>query len=313
MGRAMGINALMALAFEAGYGVPPAAGFRRVPFISSALGGEQGLIADDLLGTGRDPLAPSRDVINAGGDVVVPVDLRNFGLWLKLLLGAPVTTEDNGTYEHVFSSSKATLPSASAEIAHPEVPSYAMNKGLLANTLAIRMQRSGQAQATIGLIAQSEQVAGATAAGAPTEMEVVRFNQFQGSVTKAGTALGNVVSADLTYSNNYEAVEVIRADGFIGGGDPGKASFNASVVVRFDSLDLYNLAVAGTPADIAFAFTISPVAKLVLALPAVYLPVPKRPVSGPTGVQATFAVQAARPAPGEEMLVATLTNDVAAY
>lgn len=93
MGRARGANAIMAAAFEATYGTPPASGYKKLPFVSSALGEEQNLIASDLLGLGRETLPPSRDVINNDGDVVVPVDLRNFGYWLKLLLGSPTTTQ----------------------------------------------------------------------------------------------------------------------------------------------------------------------------------------------------------------------------
>jgi len=313
MGRAAGINALMSLAFEATYGTAPTNGFRRVPFISTTLGAEQGLLPDDMLGYGRDPLPPSRDVVNAGGDVVVPVDLRNFGHWLKLLLGAPTTTTAASVYTHVFTSAKLTLPSASVEISHPEVPSNAMNKGVMANSLAIRMQRSGQAQATIGLISQSEVVSGASGAGTPTTLDVTRFSQFQGAVKRAGAELANIVSAEMTFSNNYETIEVLRNGGLIAGGDPGKATFNASLTARFDSLDLYNLAVAGMATDLEFSYTINASNKLTLTLPAVYLPVPKRPVTGPTGVQATFTVQGARPAPGTAMLTATLINDVASY
>ncbi len=93
MSRARGANATMAAAFEAVYGTPPASGYRKLPFVSSALGEEQNLIASDLLGLGREPLPPGRDVINNDGDVVVPVDLRNFGYWLRLLPGAPATAQ----------------------------------------------------------------------------------------------------------------------------------------------------------------------------------------------------------------------------
>ena len=37
------------------------------------IGSEQGLIDDPVLGQGRDPLAPSQDVITDEGDIVVPV------------------------------------------------------------------------------------------------------------------------------------------------------------------------------------------------------------------------------------------------
>lgn len=89
--RARGANAIMAAAFETAYGVPPTDDFFLLPFVSSDLGEEQQLISSDLLGTGREPLPPTLDVINNDGAPVVPVDVRYFGFWLKLLFGDPVT------------------------------------------------------------------------------------------------------------------------------------------------------------------------------------------------------------------------------
>lgn len=111
MGRARGANAIMAGAFSAtGYGGVPASGFRRLPFVTSNLGEEQGLIDSDLLGYGRDPQEVGDDVINDEGSVVVPVDLRNFGWWLKLFMGAPVTsTGSAATGALVFSAQPVTL------------------------------------------------------------------------------------------------------------------------------------------------------------------------------------------------------------
>lgn len=74
MARAQGARALMALAFETTYGTPPASGFTRMPFASTSLGAEQPLLNSELLGYGRDPLAPIKDAVTADGDVVVPID-----------------------------------------------------------------------------------------------------------------------------------------------------------------------------------------------------------------------------------------------
>ena len=79
MARAQGARALMALAFETTFGTPPASGFTRMPFASTSLGAEQPLLNSELLGYGRDPLAPIKDAVTADGDVVVPLDAEAFG------------------------------------------------------------------------------------------------------------------------------------------------------------------------------------------------------------------------------------------
>ena len=89
MARARGANPIMAAAYESTYGTVPGSGFKKLPFVSADIGEDQALIASDLLGYGRDPQQPARDVINNEGNIVVPIDLRNFGYWLKLLMGAP--------------------------------------------------------------------------------------------------------------------------------------------------------------------------------------------------------------------------------
>jgi hypothetical protein len=61
MARAQGARAQMALAFETTYGTPPVGDFTKMPFASTSLGAEQPLLNSELLGYGRDPLAPIKD------------------------------------------------------------------------------------------------------------------------------------------------------------------------------------------------------------------------------------------------------------
>lgn len=94
MARARGANGLVALAIaSAGYGSIPASGFRKVPVVSMDLGEDQDVLDDVVLGFGRDPQDGGDDVIKNEGQGVVPVDLRHFGLWLRLMLGDPATTQ----------------------------------------------------------------------------------------------------------------------------------------------------------------------------------------------------------------------------
>ena len=114
MARAHGARAQMALAFESVYGTAPATGYRTVPFASTTLGSEQPLIASELLGQGRDPLAPIKDAVTADGDVVVPIDVENLGLWLKAAFGAPVIR--NVSVGYSIERVKVVEPAAKGEV-----------------------------------------------------------------------------------------------------------------------------------------------------------------------------------------------------
>jgi len=314
MARAYGANALLLAAFETDYGVSPASGFVRFPFVSSSLGSEQGLIDSDILGQGRDPAAPSRDVVKVEGDLVVPVDLRNFGHWLKALLGAPATTgAAPGPFAHEFGSGVLVLPSLSVEIGMPEVPAFFLIGGVRLNSLQLNFQRSGQASATFNAIGQGEARNNASQGGVPATLPFKRFGQFQGQVKLDGAPLANLTGANLTYSNNLERIETIRSDGKIDGADPTIAALTGTIEVRFADTTLLDTAISGAPVALEFAYIISTNEKLAIEAHEVYLPKPKRAISGPGGVQASFDWRAANNTVAGRMMTATLTNDVESY
>jgi hypothetical protein len=312
MARAYGANTQLVGKFESSYGTPPSGDYIKLPFVSSDLGSEQGLIASDLLGQGRDPSQPIRDVIRVEGNVVVPVDLRNFGYWLKALLGAPNTTGDD-PYAHTFVSGAAVLPSLALEIGMLDIPAFFTNAGVRANSLQLGFARSGAANATINCIAQGEERAGISGGGTPTVASLTRFNQFQGSIKKDSVALGNVTGAQLTYSNNLERIETIRSDGKIEGADPTIAGLMGNIEVRFADTALIDAATNNTPIELEFAYTIDEDFSLIFTAHEVYLPKPKLAVSGPGGIQANFDWQAAKATSPARMLTVVLNNDVESY
>lgn len=124
MSRAYGWNAKLLIAEETTYGTLATGDYTQVPFASSAIDSEQGLITSNILGLGRDPTTPFQDVINVEGDLAVPVDLRNIGIWLKAVFGLPATTEDDGVFTHSFESGRTSLPSYSLELGLAEVPEF---------------------------------------------------------------------------------------------------------------------------------------------------------------------------------------------
>jgi len=250
MARQPGARTQVAFAFESVYGTPPASGYRRMPFATTTLGSEQGLLSPELLGYGRDPQAPIRDAVNVDGDVVIPMDAENLGFWLKAIFGQPTTT---GTTPrtHTFRSGGFTLPSMAIETQMPDVPRFAMYSGLVADRIQWQSQRSGLLTATVGLIGRGETVAATTAAGVLTDatLPLQRFGNFQGSITRNGAALGNIVSAQVSYANNLDRIETIRNDGLLEGLDPSMAALTGSIEARFADLTLVNQAIAVTPAN----------------------------------------------------------------
>jgi hypothetical protein len=116
----------------------------------------------------------------------------------------------------------------SIETGMPEVPRYAMYSGCVLDQITWQMQRSGLLTATARLVAQGETVGTTTSAGTPAALELKRFGHFNGSITRNGTALGNVVSAEITYANNLDRIETIRSDGRIDGADPSIAALTGS-------------------------------------------------------------------------------------
>ena len=313
MARARNARAQMALAFESAYGTAPGSGFTRMPFASSTLGSEQPLLDSELLGYGRDPLPPVKDAITVDGDVVIPIDLRFLGYWLKALFGAPTTTGASAPYSHAFVSGLWDLPSMSVEIGMPDVPYFAMVSGVKADSISWQMQRSGLVTATVSCVAQGEATATTSQAGTLAELDLRRFGAFTGAIRRDGSQLGNVVSGEITYSNNLDRIEVIRDDGKIAGADAAIASLSGTIEVRFADTTLVDQAINGQAAELSFGYTIDADTRFELVAHAVYLPRPRLSLEGPGGVQARFAWQAALDSGVGRMATATLVNDVETY
>jgi len=314
MARAQGARAQMALAFETTYGTPPASGFVRMPFASTTLGAEQPLLNSEFLGYGRDPLPPIKDAVTADGTVVVPIDAQAFGFWLKAAFGQPTTSGTApGPFTHEFQSGSWTLPSMSIETGMPEVPRFAMYAGCVLDTLSWQMQRSGLLTATASLVAQGEAIAVSSASGTLADLALQRFGHFNGSITRDGQPLGNIVSAEITWANTLDRVETIRSDGRIDGADPSISALTGRIEVRFADDVLVTQAINGDPCELAFAYTLPSGESLTLVAHAVYLPRPRIEIAGPQGVQATFDWQAARDAVLGRMCTVTLINDIEEY
>ncbi len=175
----------MALAFETVLRHPARLGFRTVPFASTSLGAEQPLITSELLGQGRDPTAPIKDAVTVDGDVVVPIDVENFGLWLKAAFGQPVTSGDHAQDPYVPSPGPGPCPACSIRDGHAGgCRAMRCTPAAVVDQLSWQMARSGLLTATARLVAQGGEAVGAVSgAGTPTALGLQRFGHFNGSIS----------------------------------------------------------------------------------------------------------------------------------
>ncbi len=315
--RAQGANATLLLGFESAYGTPPDNGYVKAPFVTSTLGGDQPLIEDDTLGFGRDPLPPSYGPLTVDGDVVVPLDLRTIGVWLKGLLGAPVTTDGAGdalgAKVHAWTSGAAALPSLTAEVGNPEVPSYRRHFGAMVGSWRLPIQTTGTVSTTFTLLGQGESGAAATIDATPKAHVYTRFQAGQGSVLLDGTPIGTLMGGEVSYSNNLDGFRPARDDDKLTGIDLGKAACTGNAKVRFADTTMMDKARGKTPMALTFRYRIAATAALAVTIPEVYLPRPRISIQGPAGIDVDYAWQASRTTAGNPMMTVVLVNDVTGY
>jgi hypothetical protein len=188
-----------------------------------------------------------------------------------------------------------------------------MYSGCVLDTLSWQTQRSGLPTATASLVTQGEAVAANSAAGTLSEIFLQRFGHFNGSITRNGTALGSVVSAEITYANNLDWIETIRSDGRIDGADPSIAALAGRIEVRFADQTLVTQAINSDACEMEFGYVLPSGESFTFTVHAVYLPRPCLEISGPQGIQAGLDWQAARDATIGRICTATLVNGVGAY
>ncbi len=313
MARSYGATATLCAIAEDTYGTKPTGNWEKFSFISSDISAEQTLIQSELLGSGREPGAPFRDVIKDEGSIVVPVEARDFGRWLQFLLGTPTSKAvAAGNYTHTFTSGASSLPSFSLEIGHTNVPVYFVHTGCMLDSMSFNFQRSGIASSTLKIIAQAENRYTTTQGSTPTSREYKAFSQFSGKITRNGAPLANVTGAEFTYSNGMEAVQTIRSDGLIESVDPTTISITGNIEARFGDTILLDDAISGDAVEIEMGYAADNFS-LIWTFHEVYLPRPKVPISGPGGVQTTFNWQGAISNKLAKSVTVVLENDVNSY
>lgn len=318
--RAQGSDAIILIAKESTYGTAPGTGWRRMPLRSDTISAAQPLEDDPVINIGTpEDGDPSLGAMGVSGDLVFPMDVRGLGYVLTMALGAPTTVETTTgvLWTHTWKSG-ADLFSYSKQVGHPKlsVPKFRSQLGLKSNGFSFLMARNGRAVITMPMIGQGEVKDNASKDDTPDIWDYLPFDNATGGVKIGSTVLANLTGANLTFSNNLDAVDTIRADMMIDGADETRRTLSGTANLRFGSdATIDDLVDAKTPAALEFSFTLASAStwKAKFTLHRCFFERTKKEVSGPGGIEQATAFRAAKDASAGTMMTVTLSNDVPSY
>jgi hypothetical protein len=318
MTRVVGAQVRLTMGVETLYGTAAGGNYNQLGFTELDLGTGQDLLDSPVIGLSadRDPADPFLGQVDTSGRVTVPINEDGFGHWLRLLFGAPTTSGGAPNFVHTFDGGVTTPPSNTIQIDYTSTLTsrYSVMTGVRGGDLNIDFSPNGPALASISLIAQGETRTGTSGAGTPVAVAGTNFQRSMGSVTYNGSALGQVVGGSVRYSNNLEAVRTIRADRRIEGADPGIVAITGDLRLRLSAAaeTLLADAEANTTRTLALRLQRTAQRYLDLSMGRVWLSAPKRPISGPAGIEASFSFRASVDPGTDRAIRVVLANGTAA-
>lgn len=277
---------------------------------------------DPLLGRGyhnnRDAVASAPGLPQGGGQKQVPVCLREFGYWLTIFFGAPVTTEDTGVFTHVWESGKDVL-ACMAQSKKLKSDLYRNARGLTGNTLAFNLAKeAGYPRATLGLMLRDEAKATAVPTGTILPaMTLLRVPAALPYVKRNGSA-APATAFSFNYSNQLERYDPLNGTAYPDAFDPGDAQASGSFTVRYEDATYDDIADAETAQPWEFGWIapnglgVGVPASLGVLLNHARIDRAPLPISGPGRLLATYNFQAEQ-SDDDPAVTVTLVNDVEGY
>ena len=310
------------MAYQTAFATQATSGFQELNTYTHVFNPNRPLQEDDVLGAGFanlvDDRTPAPGLEEADASLSVPFDLAQIGFWLKAAMGAPVTTGTT-TKTHVFTTGQTALPTLTLEREMAAAQFEAMIGGVVKTTKFDFSPSGGFRQLDLTLAGRQVLPAYTSSiAGTPTVQALAnRIPASIGVIKQGGVAIGQVISGDLTLTNDFEMDRyvVVRFRSAVGlDGIGAELNFTARYLTdtqrNFANADV----ATGIPASVAISieYIVTASLKLVLDLPAVrYDPVSIAVQNGKTLTQSFKGrCEASASAP---LLTATLTNAVPAY
>jgi len=316
---ASGSNGKVALIREDTFGVTPttldSTNIYVVPFNTCDLTMNQAPQTPATITGNRSASRPFRGNKDVTGNIVVPVDSRAIGLWLKLLFGSPSTT-GSGPYVHVFTI-PTTMPSYTIEKGFTDISDYYKYTGCKASNFSLTYGGDGELTTTIGLQGANE-VYSATSMIADTIFETDwsamsnRLYNNMGTVSIGGETMCTTefsVNVDNVLENAYCINDQGAKNECVGGQTVVTGSFTG--IFANDTF----LAIGRADTEMALTLSITDgIYTFLLTFDEVVLSTSSPGITGPTGIYQTLDFTAFyNNGASVSSIKATLTNGVALY
>lgn len=312
---ARGYKAATVIDFESKYNTTPAvkAGFK-LPINKNELENKQTLIDSETITGTRNTVQSSLGRKSVDGNITIPADYKAIGVWLKALFGAPTTSGSAVPYTHKFKISD-NQPSFLVEKAFPDTGKYIVYSGCKINTAQFAFGEDNEMVVELAIMGAARTIASAAYNAAATEIKKLPISQNHTYVKIGGTESKIVKSGDFTLDGGLDGDQYVVGGGGVRGDIPeGLFKATGNITALFTDTAMMALADAGTKTSLEIGFKLDANTQLVFLFPEVQIEPHDAPISGPAGVNVSFAWRAFYGVDtGASLVQVTLTNDMKSY
>lgn len=263
----------------------------------------------------RDPDEPFDGNVQTSGDIVVPVDSRAFGYWLKLLFGNPNTSGDAAPYTHVFTPADEA-PSAILQSTYGTDPeTYGLYTGCKISQLQFSAGGDDELTATISMAGQYGTFGSTDYNAEAKAIALKRFSNFQAALKRDGQEFAVCTGFSFTFNNGLDTdTRTLGSKGKLYDIPEGIMSVTGSVTCLFTSLAMLEEAERSQEMSLELSFAIDANASLSFLLPEVQIQYQGPTITGPTGIKTEYPFIAYyNDAADNTVCKCTLVNDVVSY
>jgi len=256
MAQQSGANVQIIYDTETVYKTAPAADAMVLPYTSESVRLDRALKSSETIRTSRQPQAPARGNVNVAGDINFELSPQ-YGRLLKHILGSLTTTGAAAPYTHTYKI--GALPvGMMIEKQFTDLASakYFQYNGCKINQFKLSAKGEGFIPCSVSILGAKETEGAATHDATATDNGHTPFDGIEGSVLQGGASLGTVTDIEFALDNGLDGdTYVVDGTGQRYSMREGAAKVTGKINCLFDSVTLYDLAIAHTETSLWLHFT----------------------------------------------------------